>query len=99
MQAGYSAQIADIKEQLANQISKSTSSQHRSHGVVRNVSLGFGSASFGMPLPDRHGKSFLIFIINLRFLINSIYYIHREPLYFGDRAPQANRKLRGFYGI
>ena len=65
LQAGYSAQIADIKEQLANQLSKSSSSsQHRSHGVVRNVSLGYGSSvsvpsmPFGsgiMPLPDRHG--------------------------------------------
>ena len=66
LQAGYSAQIADIKEQLASQLSKSSSSQHHnrgSHGVVRNVSLGYGtsvsvpSMPFGMPMPDRHGKS------------------------------------------
>ena len=66
LQAGYSAQIADVKEQLASQLSKSSSSQHHnrgSHGVVRNVSLGYGtsvsvpSMPFGMPMPDRHGKS------------------------------------------
>ena len=42
LQAGYSAQIADIKEQLANQISKSGPSVHgKPSGPLGNVSLGY----------------------------------------------------------
>ena len=66
LQAGYSAQIADIKEQLANQLSRSggggasNSFQSRTHNVMNSSSLSFtavSSYSSGLVArQDRPGK-------------------------------------------
>ena len=77
LQAGYSAQIADIKEQLANQLSRSggggasNSFQSRTHNVMNSSSLSFtavSSYSSGLVArQDRPGKRQTVIYPDLYF--------------------------------
>ena len=57
MQAGYSAQIADIKEQLALQISKSGGPSLHGKGALGNVSLGYPVVSHPSGIVFRPGTA------------------------------------------
>jgi len=59
LQAGYSSQIADIKEQLANQISKSRPTVHGSkpHTPMSNASMGYSVVSHPSGIVFRPGTA------------------------------------------